>query len=111
MLMPVTLIVAPYAPLAFLAGFAVALIGALLWGIGLGAHESVTQAAVAQMIPQERLGLWPVWRHFRRCMVCGQRCVGTLYDVSVGAAVLLAVAAQLLAAGPLIIVARSLKVK
>jgi len=49
-LLPITLIVAVYAPLAFLGGFALALVGALLWGVGLGSHESVMQAAVAHMV-------------------------------------------------------------
>jgi hypothetical protein len=35
-LLPVTVIVAVYAPLAFFGGFTLALIGALLWGIGPG---------------------------------------------------------------------------
>jgi hypothetical protein len=39
-LLPVTVLIAVYAPLAFFGGFTLSLTGALLWGIGLGAHES-----------------------------------------------------------------------
>jgi hypothetical protein len=55
-LLPVTIVVAVYAPPAFFGGFTLSLLGALLWGIGLGAHESVMQAAVAEMASQQRLG-------------------------------------------------------
>lgn len=37
-------------------GLGAALLGSVLWGAGLGAHESVMQAAVADMIPEQRLG-------------------------------------------------------
>jgi predicted MFS family arabinose efflux permease len=40
LLAPVTVLVAAYAPLAFLGNFEGALMGALVWGIGLDAHES-----------------------------------------------------------------------
>ncbi len=110
-LVPITLIVAAYAPLSFLGSFALALIGALLWGIGLGAHESVMQAAVAQMVPHERLGsaYGLFGAAFGAAWFAGSAALGALYDVSVEAAALLAVAAQFLATGPIIIAAWSLK--
>jgi MFS family permease len=72
-LLPVTVLVAVYAPLAFFGGFTLSLIGALLFG--LGAHESVMQAAVAQMVPRERLGsaYGGLWSSLRRRLVRGQR--------------------------------------
>jgi len=110
-LVPVTLIVAAYAPLAFLGGFGLALFGALLWGIGLGAHESVMQAAVAQMIPHERLGsaYGLFGAAFGVAWFAGSAALGALYDISIEAAVLLAVAAQLAAVVPLVIAVRRLK--
>ncbi len=37
-----------YAPLVWLGGFPAALAGAVLWGVGMGVHESVIPAAVAR---------------------------------------------------------------
>ena len=110
-LIPVTLIAAGYAPLAFLGGFAAALAGALLWGIGLGAHESVMQAAVARMVTHERLGsaygLFGLV--FGAAWFAGSAAMGALYDWSVPAAVIVAVASQLCAIAPLTIAARMLR--
>lgn len=110
-LVPVTIVVAAYAPLAFLGGFALALAGALLWGIGLGAHESVMQAAVARMVPRQRLGsaygLFGLV--FGAAWFAGSAALGGLYDWSVPAAVLVAVVTQLCAVVPLIIAARAPK--
>jgi|SRR5579872_404342 len=109
-LLPVTVVVAVYAPLAFFGGFTLSLIGALLWGIGLGAHESAMQAAVAQMIPRERLGsAYGVFGAiFGVAWFIGSAALGALYDVSIGATVALAIAAQLLAVVPIAIAARRL---
>lgn len=110
-LVPVTIVVAAYAPLAFLGGFALALAGALLWGIGLGAHESVMQAAVARMVPRQRLGsaygLFGLV--FGAAWFAGSAALGGLYDWSLPAAVLVAVVTQLCAVVPLIIAARAPK--
>ncbi len=110
-LLPVTVIVAIYAPLAFMGGFTLALIGALLWGIGLGAHESVMQAAVAQMVPRERLGsAYGVFgAAFGVAWFAGSAALGALYDFSVGAAVALAVITQLLAVVPIWVAARRIR--
>lgn len=106
-LLPVTIIVAIYAPLAFFGGFALSLVGALLWGIGLGAHESVMQAAVAEMVSQDRLGsAYGVFgAAFGVAWFAGSAALGALYDVSIDAAVALAVVAQLLAVVPIAIAA------
>lgn len=110
-LVPVTIIAAAYAPLAFLGRFDAALAGALLWGIGLGAHESVMQAAVARMVAQERLGsaygLFGLI--FGAAWFAGSAALGALYDWSVPAAVMLAVVSQLCAVGPLMVAARMLR--
>jgi predicted MFS family arabinose efflux permease len=53
-LIPVTLLSALFAPLVFLGGFWMALAGACLWGLGMGVHESIIPAAVANMVAPER---------------------------------------------------------
>ncbi|MEJ8542745.1 MFS transporter [Methanothermobacter wolfeii] len=45
-----------YAPLSFLGGPALAFTGAVLWGVGMGAQESVMRAAVSRFSPPERRG-------------------------------------------------------
>lgn len=45
-----------FAPLVFLGNFYFALTGMALWGIGIGAQESVMKAAVAGMVPADRRG-------------------------------------------------------
>jgi MFS family permease len=44
------------APLVFLGDLRLAAVGMALWGIGMGAQESVMRAAVAAMAPKERRG-------------------------------------------------------
>ncbi|WP_407169962.1 MFS transporter [Bradyrhizobium sp. ORS 111] len=112
-LVPVTVLVAAYAPLAFFGGFTLSLIGALLWGIGLGAHESVMQAAVAQMVAQQRLGsAYGVFGAiFGVAWFVGSAALGALYDVSTAATVAIAVIAQLLAIVPIAIAARRMRAR
>lgn len=102
------MLVVAYAPLAFLGGFTLALIGVLLWGLGLGAHESVMQAAVAHMIPQQRLGsaYGLFGAVFGAAWFAGSAELGALYDWSVTAAVVLAVVSQLRGVGPLLVAVR-----
>ncbi len=45
-----------FAPLVFVGGFYPALIGMALWGLGMGAQESVMRAAVSAMAPADRRG-------------------------------------------------------
>ncbi len=110
-LAPLTLLLAAVAPLVFYGGFGAALAGALLWGIGLGVHESMMSAVVADLVPAQRLGsaygLFTAL--FGLAWFAGSAALGALYDLSIAAAVTLAVAAQLLAVPPLLLAARQLR--
>lgn len=53
-LVPLTVLSALFAPLVFLGGFWLALLGMALWGLGIGVHESIIPAAVAPMVPPQR---------------------------------------------------------
>jgi len=110
-LVPLTAVVAAYAPLAFSGDVASAVAGAVLWGIGLGAHESVMQAAVAQMVPRQRLGsaYGLFGAVFGIAWFVGSAVLGALYDVSVAACAAVAATAQLLAILPLVVAARRLR--
>lgn len=112
-LVPLTVVVAAYAPLVFSASAGAALGGAVLWGTGLGAHESVMQAAVAQMIPQQRLGAaYGVFgAAFGVAWFLGSAALGALYDASVPACVAVAVVAELLAVPLLVGAARRVPVR
>lgn len=107
-LAPLTVVAAAYAPLVFSDSPGLALGGAVLWGIGLGAHESVMQAAVAEMIPQRRLGAaYGVFgAAFGAAWFIGSAALGALYDASVPACAAVAVIAQLLAVPLLVGAAR-----
>lgn len=53
-LVVLTLIAASFAPLVFLGNFWIALVGAAIWGLGIGVHESIIPAVVAPMVPVNR---------------------------------------------------------
>ena len=107
-LIPVTIVTSCFAPLVFMGSFDFALAGALLWGIGLGAHESVMSAAVARMFPQERrstaYGIFMAI--FGAAWFVGSAVQGVLYDVSIPALVATAIVAQAAAVVPLWIASR-----
>jgi predicted MFS family arabinose efflux permease len=110
-LVPLTPLVAVFAPLVFFGGFGAALLGALLWGIGLGVHESVMSAAVAGMVPPQRLGsaYGLFTAAFGLAWFTGSATLGALYDVSIAATVAVASAAQLSALPALLLAARKLR--
>lgn len=86
-----------FAPLVFLGGFYFALIGMVLWGIGMGAQESIMRAAIADIIPADRRGsaygifntAYGVFWFF------GSALMGILYDISIPYLVIFSVVAQL----------------
>jgi MFS family permease len=45
-----------FAPLVFFGNSNQALLGVVLWSIGVGAHESLMRAVVARMVPKEKRG-------------------------------------------------------
>ena len=101
--MPVIMVTAVlsafFAPLVFLGGFKLALLGMVLWGIGMGSLESIIKAALAEMVPRDRratgFGLFNAG--FGLFWFLGSALMGFLYDFSLGALVAFSVTAQLLA--------------
>ena len=98
-LVPLTLIAAASAPLVFLGGFWLALIGSALWGLGMGVHESIIPAAVATIVPQQRrpsaYGIFTAG--YGVCWFIGSVIIGRLYDVSVFGLIVFSVLAQMVA--------------
>lgn len=107
-LIPLTLVGAAYAPLAFLGGFWPSLIGICLWGLGMGVHESIIPAAVAPMVSSRRrasaYGLFTAV--YGISWFAGSAAIGGLLGVSTGAVVAFALVTQL-SAIPLIALVRS----
>lgn len=96
-----------FAPLVFMGGFYAALAGMVLWGIGMGAQESVVRAAIADMVPASRLGLAygvlnTVYGFF---WFGGSVLMGVLYDFSLVTLIGFSVAIQL-ASVPMLILAK-----
>lgn len=78
------LIASPFAPLVFGSAPIAVAVGTVLWGVGLGAQESIMRAAVAGMVPPNRrstaygvlnAGYGLMW-------FAGSAIMGLLYDVS-----------------------------
>jgi MFS family permease len=103
-----TLASAAAAPLVFLGGLGAAAAGMALWGIGLGAQESIVRAAVAGMAPAERRGT--AYGLFNAvygiAWFGGSVLLGVLYDRSLPALVGVAVALQLVAVPVLLALGR-----
>ena len=98
-LIALTILSALFAPLVFLGGFWVALIGAAIWGLGMGVHESIIPAAVAPMVsPQRRASAFGLFTAgYGVFWFLGSAAIGILYDLSVPAVIVFCVVAELAA--------------
>lgn len=107
-LVVLTLVSAMFAPLVFLGGFWAALIGAAIWGLGMGVHESIIPAAVAPMAPLNRrasaFGMFTAG--YGIFWFIGSAAIGILYDLSLSAVIAFCVITQLAAVPIFILVGR-----
>lgn len=96
-----------FAPLVFSRGFSAALAGMALWGVGMGAQESVMRAAIAEMVPMHRRGAaYGVFNTgYGVFWFCGSALMGVLYDVSIPWLIAFSVVTQL-ASIPLFLLVR-----
>jgi MFS family permease len=103
-LLVTALLPAPVAPLALFGGFEGAVAAAVLWGIGMGAQESVMKATVAAMSPTARRGtaFGTFNMSFGVFWFLGSALMGVLYDFSPRLLAAFSVASQL-AAVPLLV--------
>ena len=95
-----TLISAPFAFFVFLCrSVPLLLAGIALWGVGMGAQESILKAAVSGMVPkQSRATGYGIFEcSFGVFWFLGSWILGSLYDVSKVAMVIVSMAAQLAA--------------
>ena len=95
----VTLFSCLFAPFAFLGNASCAVIGVILWSIGVSAHESLMRAIIAKMIPKTQrasaYGLF--YTSFGIFWFLGSFLMGILYDLSILSLVVFSVAIQLFA--------------
>jgi MFS family permease len=95
-----TVISAPFAILVFAVNSVpMVLIGIALWGVGMGAQESILKAAVTSMVPkQSRATGYGIFEcSFGVFWFLGSWLLGVLYDVSIPIMVAVSVASQLAA--------------
>jgi len=73
------------------------LAGMALWGLGMGAQESIMRAVIAEMIPaHRRASAYGIFNAaFGLFWFLGSLVMGLLYDVSVPAVILVSLALQL----------------
>jgi MFS family permease len=94
-----TFVSAAFAPLVFFGGFWAALVGAAIWGLGMGVHESIIPAAVAPMVSvQHRASAFGLFTAgYGLFWFIGSAAIGALYQVSVPLAAGFCVIAELAA--------------
>jgi len=95
----VTIISSLFAPLVFLGDFKMALMGIILWSIGVGAHESLMRAIVANMVSIDKRGLaYGIFNTgYGIFWFLGSFLMGILYDISIPKLVIFSMVIQLLA--------------
>jgi MFS family permease len=95
-----TFLSALFAPLVFWGGFGLALAGMVLWGIGMGAQESVMRAAIGVLIAPDKRGTayGLLNTGYGLFWFGGSVLMGLLYDVSLSTLIVFSVATQLAAA-------------
>mgnify|MGYP003744859159 CR=1 FL=1 len=73
------------------------IIGVLLWGIGMGAQESILKAVVSKMVPkQSRAAGYGIFEFFFGVFwFAGSWLLGALYDISFRALIITSITAQL----------------
>ncbi|MBI1847365.1 MAG: MFS transporter [Candidatus Rokubacteria bacterium] len=88
-----------FAPFVFSTSPALVVIGTVLWGVGMGAQESIVRAAIAGMIVRERRGTaFGVFNSIYGVVwFAGSAFMGALYDVSLPALIAFSVICQIVA--------------
>jgi len=96
-----------FAPCVFMGGFALALTGMILWGLGMGAQDSLLKAVLSPTIPPDKRGTgFGVYDTvFGIAWFAGSAAMGMLYDKSIPAVVIFSVVLQL-AALPIFVAAK-----
>ncbi|OKH52446.1 MFS transporter [Calothrix sp. HK-06] len=88
-----------FAPLLFLDNTNLVLLGVIVWGIGMGAQESIVKAAVAKIVPPDiRATAYGIFSTgYGIAWFLGSGLMGILYDKSINWLVVFSVVSQLIA--------------
>lgn len=86
-----------FAPCVFYDGFKLALLGMILWGIGIGAQRSLLKAVVGDMISKSKRGTaYGIFNAaYGISWFLGSWLMGVLYDTSIHALIIFSVIAEL----------------
>ncbi len=86
-----------FSPLVFLGGFAVALLGLLLWGVGYATQDTLLKALIASVLPEGRrnLAFGVFYLGYGGGWLIGGIVTGVLYEQSRLALIIFAVVVQL----------------
>lgn len=98
-LMIAILLAAGFAPFIFVSGSTFIVLGMVLWGIGMGAQESILKAVVAGIVPPERRGsAYGIFNTgYGVAWFLGSALMGVLYDFSISFLIVFSVLFQLMA--------------
>ena len=96
-LMIAVLLSAGFAPFVFLGNSSLVIVGMVLWGIGMGAQESILKAAVAGMVVAERRGAaYGIFNAgYGVAWFLGSALMGILYDRSINLLIAFSILIQL----------------
>lgn len=97
-----------FAPLVFLGNAQLIILGMVLWGIGMGAQESIMKAAVAGIVPADRRGsAFGIFNTgYGLAWFAGSALMGVLYDFSLSSLIIFSVVMQFAAMPTLFLVAK-----
>jgi MFS family permease len=86
-----------FAPLVFMGGFFMGLAGMALWGVGMGAQESIMRAAIATMVSADKRGTaYGIFNTgYGVLWFAGSAIMGFFYDFSIAALVAFSMLTQL----------------
>jgi len=102
-----------FAIFAFASGAVLVIIGVALWGVGMGAQESIIRAVVADIVPTQKRGTgYGIFNAgYGIAWFLGSMLMGILYDISIPALIAFSVIAQLISVPLLISLRKKVSVK
>ncbi len=106
-LMIAVLISAGFAPFVFLGNSSLVIVGMVLWGVGMGAQESILKAAVAGMVSADQRGAaYGIFNAgYGVAWFLGSALMGVLYDRSINLLIAFSVLIQLVSI-PLLVLSK-----
>jgi MFS family permease len=109
----VVILSAAFVPMVFLGGFALAIVGMALWGLGMGAQISIMRAIIANMIPMHKRGSASGIFNagFGIFWFLGSAFMGIIYSISIMDLIVFSMALQLASIPLFLIVKKKLSKK